>query len=245
MKQIKKEIFENLVKATEKTFNIVESVEVENKGNDIAVYTPSKTLGFKNWNSKGNNGNVNVTLTFSSPVENHPEDLEVEIKTYIHYMKSLDIFYGINIKSLNNTSFIHDLSNEVNIKIMRYLEELKENNLLISKAETLVCGHQRVKVFLDDNNSYASTLENVKYLKELIKVIEQGIEEIVDEAKLKIKAELNRRENEYQELKNLRKLARKDVVRTPEKLSQKGVVSAIEKRNLTQEQLQGILEIIG
>ena len=55
----------------------------------------------------------------------------------------------------------------------------------------------------------------------------------------------NRRENEYQELKNLRKLARKDVVRTPEKLSQKGVVSAIEKRNLTQEQLQGILEIIG
>ena len=47
MKQIKKEIFENLVKATEKTFNIVESVEVENKGNDIAVYIPSKTLGFK------------------------------------------------------------------------------------------------------------------------------------------------------------------------------------------------------
>ena len=82
-------------------------------------------------------------------------------------------------------------------------------------------------------------------MKELVKVIEQGIEEIVDEAKLKIKAELNRRENEYQELKNLRKLARKDVVRTPEKLSQKGVVSAIEKRNLTQEQLQGILEIIG
>ena len=244
MKQIKKEIFENLVKATEKTFNIVESVEVENNGNDIALYTPSKTLGFKNWNSKGNNGNVNVTLTFSSPVEEHPEDLEVEIKTYITSVNCVEAFYGLNIKSLNNTSFVHDLNNEINLKIDKYLQELKENNLLIKKIYVSY-GYQRVRVFLDDNNSYKSTLENVKYLKELIKVIEQGIEEIVDEAKLKIKAELNRRENEYQELKHLRKLARKDIVRTPEKLSQKGIISAIEKRNLTQEQLQGILEIIG
>lgn len=244
MKQIKKEIFENLVKATEKTFHIVESVEVENKGNDIAVYIPSKTLGFKNWNDKGNNGNVNVTLTFSSLVEEHPEDLEVEIKTYINPVKNVSIFYGLNIKSLNNTSFIHDLNNEINLKIDKYLQELKEGNLLIKK-EYVSYIYQRVKVFLDDNNTYKSTLENIKYLKELIKVIEQGIEEIVEEAKLKIKAELNRRENEYQELKNLRKLARKDTVRIPEKLSQKGIVSAIEKRNLTQEQLQGILEIIG
>lgn len=245
MKQIKKEIFENLVKATEKTFNIVESVEVENKGNNIAVYTPSKTLGFKNWNSKGNNGKVNVTLTFSSLVEDHPEDLEIEIKTYINPVGSVDVFYGLNIKSLKDTSFIRELNSEINLKISEYLQELKRNNLLIKEAITHNYGYQRVIVFLDDNNSYESTLENVKYLKELIKVIEQGIEEIIDEAKLKIKAELNRRENEYQELKHLRKLARKDIVRTPEKLSQKGIISAIEKRNLTQEQLQGILEIIG
>lgn len=245
MKQIKKEIFENLVKATEKTFNIVESVEVENKGNDIAVYTPSKTLGFKNWNGKGNNGEVNVTLTFSSPVEEHPEDLEAEIKTYINPVQNVSVFYGLNIKSLNNTSFVHDLNNEINLKISKYLQELKEDNLLINKIGDSSYGYQKVKVFLDDNNSYANTLENVKYLKELVKVIEQGIEDIIEEAKLKLKAELNRRENEYQELKNLRKLARKDVVRTPEKLSQKGVISAIEKRNLTQEQLQEILEIIG
>ena len=244
MKQIKKEIFENLVKATEKIFNIVESVEVEKKGNDIAVYTPSKTLGFKNWNSKGNNGKVNVTFTFSSPVEEHPEDLEVEIKTYINSVKNVYVFYGLNIKSLDNTSFIHDLNSEINLKISKYLQELKENNPLIKKVDNSICSYQRVRVFLDDNNSYKSTLENVKYLKELVKVIEQEIEEIVDEAKLKIKAELNRRENEYQELKNLRKLIRKDVVRTPEKLSRKGIISAIEKRNLTQEQLQGILEII-
>ena len=245
MKQIKKEIFKNLVKATEKTFNIVELAEVENKGNDIAVYIPSKTLGFKNWNGKGNNGNVNVTLTFSSPVEEHPEDLEVEIKTHINPVNCVESFYGINIKSLNNTSFIHDLNNEINLKIDKYLQELKENNLLINKVGDSGYGYQRVKVLLDDNNSYENTFENIKYLKELVKVIEQGIEEIVDEAKLKIKAELNRRENEYQELKNLRKLARKDIVRTPEKLSRKGVISVIEKRNLTQEQLQGILEIIG
>lgn len=245
MKQIKKEIFENLVKATEKTFSIVESVEVENNGNDIAVYTPSKTLGFKNWNSKGNNGKVNVTLTFSSPIEEHPEDLEVIIKTYINPVDCVDVFYGLNIKSLKDTSFINNLDKKINLKISKYLQELKENNLLIKEIYNSDYNYQRVGVFLDDNNNYKSTLENVKYLKELIKVIEQGIEEIIDEAKLKIKAELNRRENEYQELKNLRKLARKDAVRTPEKLSQKGVISVIEKRNLTQEQLQGILEIIG
>ena len=244
MKQIKKEIFKNLVLATEKTFSVVESVEVENKGNDIAVYIPSKTLGFKNWNSKGNNGKVNVTLTFSSPMEEHPEDLEVIIRTYVHSVKDTDKFYGLDVKSLRNTSFSSNLNCEINNKIAKYLQELKENNLLIKRTEDSDYGHQRVEVNLDNNNSYKSTLENIKYLKELIKVIEQGIEEIVDEAKLKIKAELNRRENEYQELKRLRNLARKDVVRTPEKLSQKGVVSAIEKRNLTQEQLQKILEVI-
>ena len=244
MKQIKKDIFENLVKATENTFSITEPVAVEHYGNDIAVYVPSKTLGFQNWNGKGNNDKVNVTLRFSSPVENHSEDLEVTIRTYVHSVKNTDEFYGIDIKSLKDTYFSSNLDNEINNKIGKYLEELKENNLLIKSVEDSGYNCQRVEVYLDNNNNYKNNLENIVYLQKLIKAMEQRIEDIIEEAKQKVKAKLDADENEYQELKRLRNLARKEVRTVETTLSKSTIVQELNNKELSQEQLQKILEVI-
>lgn len=243
MKKIRKDVFENLVKATEKVFKLTESVEVENPENEIYVFTPSNILGVKNWNGKGNNKKVNVSLLFEELTEQHPTDLKAKINTYIPTILQFDNkWFSTDVSFLKKVEK-DEINSEIENEITENLNKLKEENVLIEDVKTGY-GRQHVSIIIDDNDTYKNTLENIKYLNKVIEAIEGIINEAVNKAIFKIQNKINERENEYQELKRLRKLARKDIVRTPDKLSKEGIIEILKKSELSQEQLKVIMTII-
>lgn len=236
--------FENIVNASEKVFPLIEAIEVEHRGRDIALYTPSKVLEFKNWNSRGNNGKVNVKLCVANLDINHPEDKKVDIRVATKDISVYqDSWYNLNIKTLPD-DFRGVINHKIRNKISNYLKELKEtNSSLITDETKLYCGSMlQVQVILDDNNTKKNALNNVKLLKQIIEELNKNLENIIEEAKEEVKAELNSKENNYQEQKALRKQGLK--LNTTNIITKTSIMKELNNKELSQEQLQNILELI-
>ena len=246
MFKFKDKNFENIVNASEKVFTLIEAIEVEHIGRDIALYTPSKVLDFINWNSRGNNGKVNVELYVANLDVNHPEDKKVNIRVGIKDISVYrDNWYNLNIKTLPD-DFRGVMNHKIHNKISNYLKELKESNSsLITDATKILYNSLsliEVQVILDDNNTKKNALNNIKLLKQIIEDLNKNLENIVEEAKEEVKAELNSKENNYQEQKALRKQGLK--LNTKNNITKTSIIKELNNKELSQEQLQNILELI-
>ena len=236
----KEEVFTNIKMALKKTFNEVESYNVEHIGRDIAIKVPSKYFNVRNWNGKGLNGIVNVKLTFEDLHPTHPEDKEVTIYAYISDFFNVDKWYDMDTSNIKNPTKV-TVYNKMCDTMKEYFSSIK-NNIIIKGVESYR-GNYEITLILDDNNDYDKALENAELLKRVIANLNQKVEEVVETAMEEFKQKLNEEEDEYQKIKAQRH-ATFTTIQQDSTISIQEVISQIKAKELSQEQIQKILNVI-
>lgn len=238
----KEQVFTNIQVALREVFEEVESYQVEHLGRDITVRVPSKYFSPRNWNGKGLNGIVNVKLIFTDAHPNHVEDKVVRIDTYIKSLFDTDEWYGIDVSNMKkeDKGLVHDKAKE---EMTKYFSTLVENYPCIIKGEQCYGYNYDIELLLDDFDDYDKALENAHFLKRIIVDFEKKLAEVVETAKKELQQKINAEEDEYQRIKAQRHSI-PNFVQTAPTISIKDVVKQLKSKDLSQEQMKKILEVI-
>jgi hypothetical protein len=233
----KEQVFTNIQMALKEVFDEVESYHVEHLGRDITVKVPSDYFQPINWNGKGLNNIVNVKLEFESAHPNHVEDKVVKIDTYVKSLFATDEWYGIDVSNVEKRDK-DIIYNKMCERMASYFSALVENYPCITKGEQLYGYIYGMDLLLDNFDDYENALENARFLKEIITNLEQKVAEVVEMAKKELQQKIDDDESEYQRIK-----AQRHAPNTVQ-ISIKDIISQIKDKDLSQEQMIKILEVI-
>lgn len=234
------EIFTNIKLSLGEVFGDIESYNVEHIGRDITIVVPSKYLQEYNWNSKGLNKTVNVKLTFENAHPIHTEDKKVGVRLYLKNFFNSDKWYGIDVSHIKE-SVKHDIFKRMHEEMEKYFSSIL-NNVIIKGEEDFRFSY-KVTLILDNYDNYDYALANAELLKKVITELEQKLAEIVEIAIDELKQYISAEEDEYQRIKAQRNATLTTIV-TENKLSSSEVISKIRAKELSQEQLKEILNVI-
>lgn len=234
----KEEIFMNIKSALREVFGDIESYHVEHVGKDIYLQVPSEYFITHNWNSLGLNGSVNVLLHFENFHPLHPEDKKVKVRMTLQDFYNTDRWYGLNLANVK-TSFKNTVNNKMVNAMSNYFSSIK--NDLIIKGDEPFRRNYEITIILDNNDDEDTAIENAKLLQKVITEFNEKATEVVEDAIEDFKQEMNAEEDEYQRLKAQRHAT---TVAQSDTISNSYVISQIREKDLSQEQMQQILDIV-